>query len=116
MAAEDNKAAVLRFYEEVINGMDLNVIDDLLTPDGGRPYLRQPERRGGQAVLRPALPGLPRPARRVCRHPGHRPADPDQRVDFFRMQDGKQAEHWGGPKMASLLQQLGVLPAPGASA
>ena len=37
-------------------------------------------------------------------------------VDFFRMQDGKQAEHWGGPDMASLLQQLGVMPAPGASA
>jgi predicted ester cyclase len=34
MAAEDNKAAVLRFYEEVINGTDLDVIDELLTPDG----------------------------------------------------------------------------------
>jgi hypothetical protein len=31
MAAEDNKAAVLRFYEEVINGTDLDVIDELLT-------------------------------------------------------------------------------------
>jgi hypothetical protein len=30
----DNKAAVLRFYEEVINGTDLDVIDELLTPDG----------------------------------------------------------------------------------
>ena len=37
-------------------------------------------------------------------------------VDFFRMQDGRQAEHWGGPDMASLLQQLGVMPTPGASA
>jgi hypothetical protein len=26
MAAEDNKAAVLRFYEEVINGTDLDVV------------------------------------------------------------------------------------------
>ena len=34
MAAEDNKAAVRRFYEEVINGTDLDAIDELLTPDG----------------------------------------------------------------------------------
>jgi hypothetical protein len=33
-AAEGNKAAVLRFYEEVINGTDLDAIDELLTPDG----------------------------------------------------------------------------------
>ena len=36
-------------------------------------------------------------------------------VDFFRMQDGRQAEHWGGPDMAGLLQQLGVTSSPGAS-
>jgi SnoaL-like polyketide cyclase len=34
MAAEDNKAAVRRFYEEVINGTDLDAIDELLTPHG----------------------------------------------------------------------------------
>jgi hypothetical protein len=31
-------------------------------------------------------------------------------VDLFRMQDGKQAEHWGGPDMLSFLMQLGVMP------
>jgi hypothetical protein len=35
-------------------------------------------------------------------------------VDFFRMQGGRQAEHWGGPDMLSFLQQLGVMPGPGA--
>jgi steroid delta-isomerase-like uncharacterized protein len=34
-------------------------------------------------------------------------------VDFFRMQDGRQAEHWGGPDMFSFLMQLGVMPGPG---
>ena len=34
-------------------------------------------------------------------------------VDFFRMQDGRQAEHWGGPDMFSFLVQLGVMPGPG---
>ena len=37
-------------------------------------------------------------------------------VDFFRMQDGQQAEHWGGPDMLSLLMQLGVMPGPGTPA
>ena len=35
-------------------------------------------------------------------------------VDFFRMQDGRQAEHWGGPDMFSFLVQAGVMPGPGA--
>ena len=40
----------------------------------------------------------------------------DGLVDFFRMQGGMQAEHWGGPDMLSFLQQLGVMPGPGAPA
>ena len=34
MPAEDNKAAVRRFYEDVINGRDLDALEELLTPDG----------------------------------------------------------------------------------
>jgi predicted ester cyclase len=37
-------------------------------------------------------------------------------VDFFRMQDGRQAEHWGGPDTLSFLVQLGVMPGPGTPA
>ena len=37
-------------------------------------------------------------------------------VDFFRMLDGRQAEHWGGPDMFSFLVQAGVMPGPGNSA
>jgi steroid delta-isomerase-like uncharacterized protein len=37
-------------------------------------------------------------------------------VDLFRMQDGRQAEHWGGPDMFSFLVQLGVMPGPGTPA
>jgi steroid delta-isomerase-like uncharacterized protein len=33
MPAEDNKAAVRRFYEEVINGKNLENIDELMTSD-----------------------------------------------------------------------------------
>jgi steroid delta-isomerase-like uncharacterized protein len=34
MPAEDNKQAVRRFYDEVINGRNLETMDELLTPDG----------------------------------------------------------------------------------
>jgi len=29
------------------------------------------------------------------------------------LQDGRQAEHWGGPDMFSFLVQAGVMPGPG---
>jgi hypothetical protein len=40
MPTEDNKAAVRRFYQEVINGRNLDALDKLLTPGWGRPHLR----------------------------------------------------------------------------
>jgi hypothetical protein len=43
-----------------------------------------------------------------------REEDHHQRGRFFRMQGGRQVEHWGGPDMLGFLMQLGVMPAPGA--
>jgi predicted ester cyclase len=34
MPVEDNKQAVQRFYQEVINSRNLDALDELLTPDG----------------------------------------------------------------------------------
>jgi hypothetical protein len=34
MPAEDNKQMAQRFYQEVFNGRNLGVLDELLTPDG----------------------------------------------------------------------------------
>jgi hypothetical protein len=83
----DNKAAVRRFYQEVINGRNLDTIDALLTPDRVDHTL-------------------------AARTPS-RPSSSSARFSFFRIQDGKQAEHWGGPDRFSFLLQLGVLPGPG---
>jgi steroid delta-isomerase-like uncharacterized protein len=140
MPAEDNKAAARRFYEEVINGKNLQVIDELLTPDGvdhtfGSQGIEASKQFFG--MLHRAFPDLhvevhdviaegELVAARVTYSGTHQgefvgiPATGRQArvngVDFFRMQDGRQAEHWGGPDMASLLQQLGVMPTPGAPA
>jgi steroid delta-isomerase-like uncharacterized protein len=140
MPAEDNKAAVRRFYEEVINARNAATIDELLAADSVDHTF------GGQGVeaskqfftmLFQAFPDLrvevhdvvaegDLVAARVTYSGTHQgefmgiPATGRQAqtagVDFFRMQDGRQAEHWGGPDMASLLQQLGVISPPNASA
>jgi hypothetical protein len=34
MPVEDNKQAVRRFYDDVVNGRSLDAVDELLTPDG----------------------------------------------------------------------------------
>jgi steroid delta-isomerase-like uncharacterized protein len=139
-AAEDNKAAVRRFYEEVINGQHLDAIEALLTPDGvDQTFGSQSTAASKQffAMLYQAFPDLHAEVHEVIAegelaaarvtytgtHQGEFVGIPatgrraqTSGVDFYRMQGGKQAEHWGDPAMASLLQQLGVLPAPGGPA
>jgi steroid delta-isomerase-like uncharacterized protein len=140
MPAEDNKAAVRRFYEEVINGRNPGTIDELQTADSvdhtfGSQGLEASKQFFGMLYL--AFPDLrvevhdviaegELVAARVTYSGTHQgefvgiPATGRQArtggVDFFRMQDGRQAEHWGGPDMASLLQQLGVMSPPVAPA
>ena len=137
MPDEDNKAAVRRFYQEVINGRNVAAIEELLTPDAvDHTFGSQGVEASKQffAMLFQAFPDIHAEvhdviaegelaAARVTHSGTHQgefvgiPATGRQAkvsgVDFFRMQDGKQAEHWGGPDMASLLQQLGVMPGPG---
>ena len=138
MPVEDNKQAARRFYQEVINGRNLDAMDELLTPDGvdhtfGSQSAEQAKQFFG--MVQQAFPDLHAEvhdvigegelvAARVTYTGTHQgefvgiPATGKQTtisgVDFFRMQDGRQFEHWGGPDMFSLLMQLGVMPGPGA--
>ncbi len=139
MSADDNKAALRRFYEEVLNGRNLEVVDQLLAPDAVDHTLGS---RGLEAykeffsMVHQAFPDMrvevhdmiadgDLVAARVTYSGTHQaefvgvPATGRRvevsGVDFLRMRDGRQAEHWGGADMASLLQQLGVMPSPGPS-
>jgi steroid delta-isomerase-like uncharacterized protein len=138
MPVEDNKAAVRRFYQEVINARNLEALEELLVPDGvDHTFGSQSTEQAKQffAMLHQAIPDLQAEvhdvigdgdlvAARVSYTGTHQgewlgiPATGKQTatngVDFFRMQDGRQAEHWGGPDTLSLLMQLGVMPGPGA--
>jgi steroid delta-isomerase-like uncharacterized protein len=137
MPVEDNKQAARRFYQEVINDRNLDAIDELLAPDGvdhtfGSQNAEQAKQFFG--MVHQAFPDLhvevldvmaegELVAARVTYTGTHQgefvgiPATGKQTtsgVDLFRMQDGRQVEHWGGPDMFSFLLQLGVMPAPGA--
>ena len=134
MPAEDNKAAVRRCYQEVINGRTLDALEELLAPDGiDHTFGSQNPEQAKQffGMVHQAFPDLHAEvhdliaegelvAARVTYTGTHQgeflgiPATGKQTttngVDFFRMQDGRQAEHWGGPDMLSFLMQLGVIP------
>src|SRR5215218_909474 len=140
MPVEDNKQAAQRFYQEVINARNLDAMDELLTPDGvdhtfGSQNAEQAKQFFG--LVHQAFPDLHAEvhdviaegelvAARVTYTGTHQgefvgiPATGKKTtisgVDFFRMQDGRQAEHWGGPDMFSFLVQAGVMPGPGTPA
>jgi steroid delta-isomerase-like uncharacterized protein len=137
MPVEDNKQAVQRFYQEVINSRNLDALDELLTPDGvDHTFGSQNPEQAKQffGMVHQAFPDLHAEvhdviaegelvAARVTYTGTHQgefvgiPATGKRTtlngVDFFRMQDGRQAEHWGGPDMFSFLVQAGVMPGPG---
>ena len=137
MPVEDNKAAVQRFYQDVINGRNLDALGELLTPDGvDHTFGSQSPEQARQffGMVQQAFPDMRVEVHEVIAegdlvaarvtytgtHQGEFVGIPAtgrkttiSGVDFFRMQDGRQAEHWGGPDMFSLLMQLGVMPGPG---
>jgi steroid delta-isomerase-like uncharacterized protein len=131
MPVEDNKQAVRRFYDDVVNGRNLDALDELLTPDGvDHTFGSQNPEQAKQffGMIQQAFPDLRVEVHDVIAegelvaarvtytgtHQGEFVGIPatgrkttTSGVDFFRMQDGRQAEHWGGPDMFSFLTHAG---------
>ena len=130
---------IKRFYEDVIGGGQINLVDELTTDDlidheEGLPG--QPTGREGVkffiSAMREAFPdirvetveptmvdGNLEAARVVLTgtHKGglmgvaatNRTVEIES-IDIIRIEDGKVAEHWGVTDTMSLMQQLGALP------
>ena len=134
--AVENRAVVMRYVEEVWNGHDLGAIDRLVSPEyvnhaaGTEEYRHGGARRAvewmlcvfpdhrfevedaaadGQTVaLRGTmvathegeLMGIAPTGRRVAARQSH----------WFRVADGKLAEHWAVRDDLGMLRQMGVLP------
>jgi predicted ester cyclase len=137
--AEGNKAMVLRYVEEVWNEHDLDGIDGLVSPDyvnhaattdeyrrGGARCVWEwllsvfPDHRfevenaaaDGQTVaLRGTMTATHEGELMGIAPTGKRAAA--QQSHWFRVVEGKIAEHWAVRDDLGMLQQLGVMPSPG---
>jgi predicted ester cyclase len=136
---ERNKAGFRRTYEELLNGGELSVADELVAPDfvnheapPGRN--RGPESMRGLAnMLRAAFPDLRFEIQELIAegdtvagrltmsgtHDGPLMGIPptgrsvrQNHMHFVRFRDGKAIEHWGVRDDLSMMRQLGVIPSP----
>ncbi len=140
MSVEENKAAVRRYLEAFATG-DVAVLDDCIAPtyvrhDPGLPFqVRGPEGvkhfvsalqagfSGFHATIEDVIAEGDRVLVRLTtggRHQGELlgipPTGMDVTVevmDLFRIAEGKIAEQWVARDDLGMLQQLGVIPAPG---
>ena len=139
MSVEQNKRLIRRYYEDVLNGGDVAVIDELATED----YLENdpfPGQGNGRAELKARASALlaafspctftiedvvAEGDRVVVRwrskgnHVGEFLGMPATHRDFtiagidiHRIADGRMAEHWHVVDQLSQLQQLGMIPSP----
>ncbi len=138
MSLDANKGVVYRFYNEVLNGGNLGVLDELALPDYDEhsPFPGQPNgieglkaRVGGiLAAFRPifTLHEVMGEGDTVVAywtntgtHQGEFMGIPPtgrtvtiSGVDVHRLRDGRMAEHWHVVEELQMLQQLGVIPQP----
>jgi steroid delta-isomerase-like uncharacterized protein len=140
MTTEGNKAQAHRFVDEVVNGGNFALIDELLAPDfvNHSPPPGVPATRDGikavMAMLRGAFPDLhatvddviaegDKVVQRTTAHgtmkgefAGMPPSGKEatwQQIHVLRFANGKQVEHWAVIDQLSMLQQLGFAEAPG---
>ena len=141
MSAEQNKALVRRLVEEVINQGNASVIDELLIPDFVEheelPPGIPPGREAPKAMftmLRSAFPDIKATIEHLVAegdevavhmtwtgtHSGEFMGIPPTGksisinvIDIMRIAEGKFVEHWGVMDSMAMMQQLGVVPAPG---
>ena len=130
---QDPKAIMRRFYEEVINGRNLAVVDELTTPDfvehedvagvSGREGAKQffsmvqaafPDFRmnvedmiaeGDKVVVRSTLTGTHRGV--FMGVPPTSKSISVSVIDIVLFSEGRIAEHWGVTDTGSMMEQLG---------
>jgi steroid delta-isomerase-like uncharacterized protein len=141
MSTEQNKALVRQLVEEGINQGNISVIDELLIPDFVEheelPPGIPPGREGPKVLftmLRSAFPDLKATIEHLIAegdevvlhmtwtgtHKGEFMGIPPTGksisinvIDILGIAEGKFVEHWGVMDSMAMMQQLGVVPAPG---
>ena len=142
MVSQDNKKVVARFYDEVLNGRKVSVLDELAIED----YVEHdpfPGQGNGRADLKARvqlLQGAFDPLRFTVEdviaegdkvvvrwknagtHSGSFMGIPATNktftvagIDVHLVRDGRLAEHWHVVDQLGQLQQIGVIPGPGSA-
>ena len=138
MSSERNKTTVRRYYDEVLNGRNIGLLDQLAAPDYDEhsPFPGQPNGLEGLKARVAAILGAFQPRFTVHElvaegdtviaywtntgsHQGEFMGIPPSGrtvtisgMDVHRLRDGRLAEHWHVVEELQMLQQLGVIPAP----
>jgi predicted ester cyclase len=139
---EANKAVYRRMVEEVVNQGQYDVVEELFHPeyvDHVAPPGTPPGFEGVKAIFKMFRTGFPDVKFTIDQmigegnyvatlvhgegtHTGQFVEFPPtgkhavwRSVGFFRIQDGKIAEHWGIPDLLGLLIQIGIIPPPQAA-
>jgi predicted ester cyclase len=133
MSSEDNKVTIRRFYDEAINQKKLAVIEELFGasyvshdlpsdpaelkhfingfhsafPDG-QITIEEMIAEGDTVATRLTFRGTQTGQFQEIPPTGKAVTVPAQ--DMYHLREGKIVEHWGGPNLLRLLQQLGVIP------
>jgi predicted ester cyclase len=138
MGVEENKAIVLRFFEEVVGRGDFNVATELCTADALN-HAAAPDRQQGIENLKAVIEFSRRaqpdqrwveqhivaesdlvvvygrrdstwqaPSFRGLETPSGEPVSVEL-AHMFRLRDGKIAEHWAVRDDLGMMQQLGVI-------
>ncbi len=141
MSTEQNKALVRQLVEEAINKGNISAIDELLIPDFVEHEELPPGIPPGReapkvlfTMLRSAFPDLKATIEHLIAegdevvlhmtwtgtHEGEFMGIPPTGksisinvIDILGMAEGKCVEHWGVMDSMAMMQQLGVVPAPG---
>ncbi len=142
MSAEENKALVRRYVEEVVNQRNPDLLDEIFAPDfveygadtdqvSGVENLKQsfdmlrsgfPDfqrtiedlfAEGDKVVLRFTFRGTHQGEFMGIAPTGKQVTMSG--IDIFRIADGKVVELWGQEDMLGMMQQLGAIPEPGQS-
>ena len=138
MSTEANKSQIRRYYEDVLNGGNIALLDELAVSDYDEhsPFPGQPNGIEGLKARVGAILAAFRPVfalhevigegdtviaywTNTGTHAGEFMGIPPSGrtvrisgVDIHRLRDGRMAEHWHVIEELQMLQQLGVIPAP----
>ena len=138
MSVEDNKALTRRFYDEVINQGNLDLIDELVAEDfvenevyPGLPTTGPEAPKAALGMFLTAFPDIKfTPDEMIAErdkvvtrgtvsgtHQGEFMGIPPtnknfavQFMDIVEIDDGKATEHWGLTDQGAMMEQLGIAP------